>query len=132
MASVNFATSTLRDETTPLLAMTHVSDDPISGPDHGLYNRPTCSERVTVKPAVWGAVFVIFIILLEFGAYLIVLPLNQILEHIICHNHYPMVDFGSEGREMCKDMDVQGELALLRGWQTTLEFIPGERAQNDN
>jgi hypothetical protein len=62
-------------------------------------------------------------ILLEAGLYLIAIPLNQILEEIICRNILPTLAGASDPR--CKDSIVQSELSLIRGWQVTFDIIPG-------
>ncbi|KAF5130009.1 Efflux pump ustT [Metarhizium anisopliae] len=62
-------------------------------------------------------------ILLEVGLYLIAIPMNQVLEDIICHNVSPAAPGASDAR--CKDTAVQSELSFIRGWQVTFDTIPG-------
>ncbi|EXV03955.1 MFS transporter [Metarhizium robertsii] len=62
-------------------------------------------------------------ILLEVGLYLIAIPMNQVLEGIICHNVSPAAPGPSDAR--CKDTTVQSELSFIRGWQVTFDTIPG-------
>lgn len=62
-------------------------------------------------------------ILLEIGLYLIAIPMNQVLEGIICHNVSPAAPGPSDAR--CKDTTVQSELSFIRGWQVTFDTIPG-------
>jgi len=68
---------------------------------------------------------ILLIILLELGAYLSLIPLIQVLEGIICDQFHPDRTAGQDGDAICKDNAVQTELAFIRGWQSTLEFIPG-------
>ena len=71
----------------------------------------------------------ILIILLEIGVYLQLAPLNELVEQIICR------DYLAEHKERgmlglqdprCKNAEVQGKLAMLRGWQSTFDCIPGK------
>lgn len=68
---------------------------------------------------------ILLIILLELGAYLSIIPLIQVLEEIICNQFHPDRTPGPEGDAICKDNAVQTELAFIRGWQSTLDFLPG-------
>ncbi|RDW63435.1 hypothetical protein BP6252_10980 [Coleophoma cylindrospora] len=72
--------------------------------------------------------FVIFICLslivsIDIGAGLQLAPSNKILEGIICKNYFP--DFADVDDQRCKNNDVQGTLAVLRGWQFVTQIIPG-------
>jgi len=55
---------------------------------------------------------------------------NNRMEDIICEGYLPQLDVGGPpfhgGDPRCRDPAVQGKLAMLRGWQTTVECIPGE------
>lgn len=74
----------------------------------------------------------ILIVLLEIGAYLAATPLTSILEAIVCRNIHPElanVVLSSNGGiedERCKDRNVQSELAMLRGWYMTFNYVPGK------
>ncbi|KAK2013655.1 hypothetical protein LZ32DRAFT_511908, partial [Colletotrichum eremochloae] len=59
----------------------------------------------------------------ELGCCLIAIPLNQVLEAIICRNFYPQAP-PSVNDLRCKAKAVQDELSIIRGWQSTLELIP--------
>ncbi|KAK5998271.1 Putative NADP-dependent oxidoreductase YfmJ [Cladobotryum mycophilum] len=52
------------------------------------------------------------------GAVLTSVPLNQVIEDIICHGGTAAPD------PRCKDPDVQAELSLIQGWDATLSLIP--------
>ncbi|WQF90194.1 Putative major facilitator superfamily, MFS transporter superfamily [Colletotrichum destructivum] len=91
-------------------------------------SRPTSPDAHTTESTPRArfsivATCIFLIILIELGAYLATIPLNQVLEEIICHNLQrlqPNVnDLG------CKDKTVQDELSIIRGWQSTLDYIPG-------
>ncbi|KAM3498227.1 hypothetical protein MY10362_008445 [Beauveria mimosiformis] len=62
-------------------------------------------------------------ICMEIGTSLIMIPLNPILESIICRNVFADVSVDADPR--CKDALVQGELSFIRGWQSTFDVIPG-------
>jgi MFS family permease len=63
-------------------------------------------------------------ILMEFGLFLITIPLSQVLEEIICRGTLlPEIPATNDPR--CKDKAVQSELSLIRGWQATFDIIPG-------
>jgi hypothetical protein len=73
---------------------------------------------------------VVFVIM--FGAFLILVPLNRILEDIICHHFYDNIKgeghIGLSGKideKYCKGNEVQGELATILGVQDMVESIPG-------
>ncbi|OAA52645.1 Major facilitator superfamily domain, general substrate transporter [Beauveria brongniartii RCEF 3172] len=51
------------------------------------------------------------------------IPLNPILESIICRNVF--ADVSGDADPRCKDALVQGELSFIRGWQSTFDVIPG-------
>lgn len=66
---------------------------------------------------------VLLITLLELGAYLAAIPLNQVLEEIICRSFHPRPPPSTDDPR-CKNQDVQAELSIVRGWQSTLDYIP--------
>ena len=83
--------------------------------------------RLGILPAC-----ILLILLVELCAYLINLPLNPVLEDIICRQHHPPSASSPFRRRdddhhasPCKDKAVQAELSLLRGWQSTFDFVPG-------
>lgn len=70
------------------------------------------------------ATCILLIILIELGAYLATIPLNQVLEENICDRFHPQRPTHPDDHR-CKDKDVQAELSIIREWQSTLDFIPG-------
>ncbi|KAK9777815.1 putative Major facilitator superfamily domain-containing protein [Seiridium cardinale] len=69
-------------------------------------------------------IFVTFIVLfcLELGAGLVMPGITVALEQKICDH----INAGLEAVDKdCKAPAVQGQLAVLRGWQTTVDCIPG-------
>ncbi|KAL4882183.1 major facilitator superfamily domain-containing protein [Aspergillus karnatakaensis] len=61
------------------------------------------------------------VITIDFGGFLSVAPQTQILENIICRDMHPNVAASSS---ICKDTDVQSELALITGWKNTFDQLP--------
>ncbi|GKZ39750.1 hypothetical protein AbraIFM66950_001073, partial [Aspergillus brasiliensis] len=68
----------------------------------------------------------------DFGNYISVAPQLQIYELNICQRLHPELFDGDPSRGLpsvapsaCKAADVQGELALLRGWMSTFDQLPG-------
>jgi MFS family permease len=60
------------------------------------------------------------LITLAIGGALLNVPIAEIQEEIICRRiHGPDFDPGK-----CKDKNVQSELSLIRGWDTTFTLIP--------
>lgn len=67
-----------------------------------------------------------FIFLIGLGAGLLFAPSSAIMENIICRSRYPDVTPNvMAGDPRCKEPAVQGTLATIRGWATTLDCIPG-------
>ncbi|KAH8717847.1 Efflux pump ustT [Beauveria bassiana] len=60
---------------------------------------------------------------MEISNILITIPLNQILESIICRQL--VSDHASGIDPRCKNENVQRELSFIRGWQLTFDLIPG-------
>ncbi|KAM3555737.1 hypothetical protein MY1884_005433 [Beauveria asiatica] len=83
-------------------------------------NEDAGSRRTAYK--IIAQCFVINICM-EIGTSLIMIPLNPILESIICRNVFARVAGDADPR--CKDALVQGELSFIRGWQSTFDVIPG-------
>ncbi|PWY67437.1 MFS transporter [Aspergillus eucalypticola CBS 122712] len=68
----------------------------------------------------------------DIGSYISVAPQLQIYELNICQHLHPEVFDSSPGGVLsslvpsaCKTADVQGELALLKGWMSTFDQLPG-------
>ena len=101
------------EEQTPLLANgADISSDP----------RNLHRHKVVVLS------FLLFF-LFEIGAGLSVPATNVALEDRICHEFYPDRHGGlsqlTQDDMSCKHPSVQGRLAMIRGWQTSLDCIPG-------
>lgn len=87
--------------------------------------QPRTAER---RGQYWRRVVILNIVMLfflELGVCLLVPGLIVALEERLCHD----VDTGLEALVRdCKTPAVQGKLAVLRGWQATVEAIPGQSA----
>lgn len=102
-------------EQTPLLESTPVTRNP-SGSDS--------QDRRALRLLETLSVCISLVVLVEFGAYLATIPLNQVLEENICKRmHLGAALAPNDPR--CKDKSVQSELSVIRGWQSTFDFIPG-------
>lgn len=106
-------------EQTPLIASQDDSNEPPREPSP---SPPRARPGLRQVGIVSACIFLI--ILTELGAYLATIPLNQVLEEIICRNFHPDLLLDPNDPR-CKDRAVQTELSLLRGWQMTFDFVPG-------
>ena len=103
----------IAEEQTPLLA----DDADLSSNPRNLHQRKV--------------VFLSFLLffLFEIGAGLSIPATNAALEDRICQETFPDRHGGfsqlTEDDMSCKHPGVQGRLAMIRGWQTTLDCIPG-------
>ncbi|KAK1754313.1 major facilitator superfamily domain-containing protein [Echria macrotheca] len=110
------ATESGVDEETPLLvAETETETQPSDN------NKPAPALNHRRRRRVVLFIFLIYF-LLEFTAGLFIPGYYAILEERICHDAYSS---SPAGEKDCKSPEVQGKIAALRGWQTTLEAIPG-------
>ena len=65
-------------------------------------------------------------LLASLGSGLLQPPTNALLEDIICRQHYPDAVGGFLSHDkLCRNPDVQGRLASIRGWASTFDAIPG-------
>lgn len=72
---------------------------------------------------IFAAAFIISILVfLEASGILQDLPLNQVLEENICRS---FLRKGGDCSNSSENTDIQAELSFLRGWQSTLNMIPG-------
>lgn len=100
------------DETAPLLRADS-SDSSLSATAHP-------STDPNSRRATRVVVLVCFVIVaVDFGYVLSIAPQTEIFESIICARLHP------GDQKNCKTPDVQGELALLIGWQETFNQLPG-------
>ncbi|KAL4971127.1 MFS transporter [Aspergillus stella-maris] len=105
-------------ETTPLLP-----PQPEHQPETPQLPQPQPEHPNANKIAL--LVFIVAITI-DFGDYLSTAPRTQILENIICHNLHPDTATASDPNPpICKDADVQSELALINGWKETFDLLPG-------
>lgn len=116
-----------------------------SGSDYGPHEdsplldpRPTTSSGTTLSSSDSAAEHVLSLealarlapyyciaALVEAGSTLYRIPMYEILEEIICAESRPS-SLGSTPPEDCgRDSMVQGEIAVIRGWQATMSLIPG-------
>lgn len=69
---------------------------------------------------------IVFIFLIELGQGMLVAPSSALMENIICKEYHPEVSDNFWANDpVCKQPDVQGTLALIRGWMMTFDCIPG-------
>ncbi|KAK7931277.1 adenylate cyclase [Apiospora marii] len=102
-------------------------------PRHGSESEPDPEPEPAPAPLrkrlVLVAACMLLILLLELGAYLATIPLTQVLEENICRAFHPSptptpAPAPAPSDPRCKGNDVQTELSLIRGWQSTLDYIP--------
>ncbi|KAK1506480.1 [Colletotrichum costaricense] len=65
-----------------------------------------------------------FILIVEVGAYLQIPPSYQLMEEIICRQRYPDHIISAEDDDVCKGPGVQGQLAMIKGWQNSFDCVP--------
>ncbi|EJP70910.1 MFS transporter, putative [Beauveria bassiana ARSEF 2860] len=100
---------------------------------HGSGSATQDEQSLLISPAPRGSkstqshyiIFKCFFlsICMEISNVLITIPLNQILESIICRQL--VSDHASGIDPRCKNENVQRELSFIRGWQLTFDLIPG-------
>ncbi|KAG8161996.1 hypothetical protein KVR01_007761 [Diaporthe batatas] len=106
------------NERDPLLgSTTPACPKPAGSPENAKSNR---TLRKQVGPL---SVCITLLLLIEFGAYLATIPLNQVLEANICQRMHPGETLAPND-PICKEKSVQTELSMIRGWQSTFEVIP--------
>lgn len=111
------------NEESPLLIDTGSScTHPVVQQDDGVATR---SSGLTRRSVFFCAALITTSAVVEMIFLFQMLATNQILEDIICDH---IETGGPDGRLDCGNNEaVQSEIALLRGWQTTFDFIPGKR-----
>ena len=67
--------------------------------------------------------FMIIHFLLGFCQIILVAPLIRLFENSICLSHFGYPTEGVE-ESLCKIPEIQGPLATIRGWKSTLDTIP--------
>ncbi|KAK2052489.1 ATP synthase F0 [Colletotrichum caudatum] len=95
-------------------------DEPLLGHDLPPTVAPTGSHQARVI-----GMAMTFIIIIEIGLHLQIPASLQLMEEIICREHYSDL-IRSEGvhDNVCKSALVQGELAMIKGWQASFNSIP--------
>ncbi|KAL2820301.1 major facilitator superfamily domain-containing protein [Aspergillus granulosus] len=65
-------------------------------------------------------------LVVNIGTILTTIPTIQIIEHIVCHDMSPDLSSFSQSSSdpRCKELDVQGELAEIRGWSNAIAILP--------
>jgi len=119
----------VREDTVELLQ--HVEDEEDEEDEAGLLlpfdNRPKIDdhEEETNQPSFDKLVlyFMIIHFLLGFCQIILVAPLIRLFENSICLSHYGFPAAGVE-ESICKIPEIQGPLATIRGWKSTLDTIP--------
>ncbi|KAI9641199.1 hypothetical protein NHQ30_009999 [Ciborinia camelliae] len=114
------------EESTPLLRTTSTRSVHSTTDHDALLTRQNIVTRVTI-------ICIISVLLIEIGDCLMQAPLARTLEDIICRDYYssaPASEFTkapplSIPESDCKNEVIQGKLAMLKGWDQTLSFIPG-------
>ncbi|KID85821.1 MFS transporter [Metarhizium guizhouense ARSEF 977] len=102
---------------------------PLLSPVKSHQDEPRQIKREKAHPAVIVLLLLLYTIFLDLGFYLMDPAQTRILERIYCREYYEKHDpslIGSDGRggvgeKWCKVSWVQGEVAMLKGWQLTFE-----------
>lgn len=81
------------------------------------------APTLTRQACLLCAAIILLLGLLSIGGLLQALPLNQVLEGILCAQL--QLD-GHEGIQCGENSIVQAGLATLRGWQTVFGLVPGK------
>ncbi|TLD22281.1 hypothetical protein PspLS_08250 [Pyricularia sp. CBS 133598] len=78
-----------------------------------------------------AALFMASVCLIEMSAIILQAPANALMEDVICRSKLSLPPPTSTSSPLtltddprCKTPDVQGELAMMRGWQTALDTLP--------
>ncbi|KAJ4393415.1 hypothetical protein N0V93_002625 [Gnomoniopsis smithogilvyi] len=89
----------------------------------GIFEHEGKAKTLTRRAFLLCAAVILLLGLLSIGGLLQALPLNQVLETILCAQLH--LD-GYEGIQCGKSSVVQAELATLQGWQTVFSLAPGK------
>jgi len=123
------AVGALRDDTVELLHHREDGDEEDEGNEAGplLSNsQPRHDEDEEAdKPSFDRLVlyFMIIHFLLGFCQIILVAPLIRLFENSLCLSYYGFPTAGVE-ESICKIPEIQGPLATIRGWKSTLDTIP--------
>jgi len=123
----------------PSTAFIDMAQLPVSDQQYGLSaHTPLLPEQIPADPEEPDQVsapstppstlilyFMAIHFLLAFCEIILVAPLIKLLENSLCLSYY---DFPADGVQegLCKIPEIQGPLAVIRGWQSTFNTIPGK------
>jgi hypothetical protein len=113
-------------ESSPLLPGFAVGSDALP--------KDTGTSRRTPSRTFVVVLLLLYVVFLDLGYELIQPAQTRVLESIFCRQYYEQHDpslIGSDGRDgvdekWCKVPGVQGELAMLKGWQLTFDSLGSE------
>ena len=111
------------NDETPLLA-----DGPARPPSRA----STTASRLRNNTFYFVAVAMGMALLVDMASYMMIAPLQRILESIICKRYWlehdpSFIDPGGEVAEKyCKLAPIHKDLAKLRGWMDVAESLPGD------
>lgn len=110
------------NEESPLLGDAGSSNtQPVGQHDVGILRR---RPGMTSRSVLLCAALIITSAVVELSFLFQMLATNQIIEEILC-SHIGLAN-PAVGEDCGNSEAVQAEIALLRGWQTTFDFVPGE------
>lgn len=124
-------------DTTPLLPHADCNSDSEAAqppdPTKRRYNQPShlFAKYVPSQRAVIVILVLLYLISMDLGYELILPAQTRVFEKIFCTQYYREHDpslIGSDGRDgvnekWCKIKEIQGQLAMLKGWQVTFDSI---------
>lgn len=116
------------DDEDPLNPATAIGSDHIT-PETPLLGLPADQKHPGVSHQFRQNVLIliwVYIFVLVMSITLLTAPSTAIMENIICRSYYPDATTDimiADAR--CKEAKVQGYLAMIRGWASTFECIPG-------
>ncbi|KAE8392302.1 major facilitator superfamily domain-containing protein [Aspergillus alliaceus] len=107
--------------------------------DHRLSISSRCEDDLALHPKAplkkgRLSIFVICVLLVTFGDFAVLsinIPLTRLYESIICYQYYEQSDpsridpGGNVPEQWCKIAPVQGDVALIRGYEALFTYIPG-------
>lgn len=107
---------------------------PLLSPVKSHQDEPTRIKREKARPAVIVLLLLLYTTFQDLGFYLMEPAQTRIFERIYCREYYEKHDpslIGSDGRggvdeKWCKVSWVQGEVAMLKGWQLTFDGTGSE------
>lgn len=107
-------------ESAPLLGTTQTRDN--DGLDRANTERTSKRTNTLFTTILY---FMIIHFLLAFCEIILVAPLLRLFENSLCVSHYGFPE-GGVPESMCKIVEIQRQLATIRGWKSTFDTIPGK------